>query len=238
MFYQQQTPKKKGITRSPVYAFVSTSLDGLALIRAFSAQDRFLKEFLNLQNQNTAMFFSFATASRWLGFRLDMLASVFLGFVAFLSVLLKGNLSPALVGLMLSYSLQFIGLCQWAARQSAEVENLMTSTERILHYTNLPSEAPPVIDNSRPPPDWPNRGEVIINNLSLSYPSAPNISVLKNLNLHLIGGEKVGIVGRTGAGVSAYYFFFVKRVFFFPPYLFITVTVIPLASPFFLFASL
>ena len=107
-------------------------MDGLPTVRAFSKQKFFGDLFTNIQNENSRMCFAFISLSRWLGLRLDILSSFFLGIVAFLSVLLgsldsasaaKIGLNSGLVGLLLSYALQMIGLLQWAVRQSAEVLN-------------------------------------------------------------------------------------------------------------------
>lgn len=92
---------------------------------------------------------------------------------------------------------------QWGMRQSAELENQMTSVERVLEYTNVPHE--PELESApdkKPPKDWPAKGEIKFVRLYLRYaPEDP--PVLKNLNFLIKPREKVGIVGRTGAGKSS-----------------------------------
>jgi ATP-binding cassette subfamily C (CFTR/MRP) protein 4 len=102
--------------------------------------------------------------------------------------------------LILSYLLQNVGLCQWAVRQSAEVENLMVSTERVLEYANLESEAAE-ISETRPFEAWPNAGKIEFKEMSLKYPRGE--TVLKSISFDIQPGEKIGIVGRTGAGKSS-----------------------------------
>ncbi|KAJ3106375.1 Multidrug resistance-associated protein 4, partial [Phlyctochytrium planicorne] len=200
----RQIKRYEAITRSPIYSSIPSTLEGLSTIRAFGNEKSFADEFISLQNENTRMFFCFLSAARWLGFRLDVLSASFLCLVAFLSVGIRfGNLglNPGVVGLLLSYALQLMGLLQWAVRQSAEVENLMVSVERMLEYTKLEPEAP-VHTDVKPPKPWPDSGEIKISGMSLQYPNTER-PVLKNITVHIPGGTKVGVVGRTGAGKSS-----------------------------------
>jgi ABC-type multidrug transport system fused ATPase/permease subunit len=111
------------------------------------------------------------------------------------------NLNGGIVGLVFSYLLENLGLIQWATRQSAELENIMVASERIMEYSNLQSEAPEITD-VRPPSGWPSRGEILFKDMSLKYPKQDS-QALSKINLKILPGEKVGIVGRTGAGKSS-----------------------------------
>ncbi|CAG2101653.1 unnamed protein product [Medioppia subpectinata] len=94
-------------------------------------------------------------------------------------------------------------LTQWGVRQSAEMESQMTSVERIIEYSKLPQEAALTAhDSHKPPPDWPQKGEIEFKDMSLCYEGSDK-PVLKNLNCVIKSGEKIGIVGRTGAGKSS-----------------------------------
>ncbi|ORY53612.1 P-loop containing nucleoside triphosphate hydrolase protein [Rhizoclosmatium globosum] len=204
----RQVKRHEATTRSPIYTTVPSTLEGLSTIRAFSCETRFVQEFVNIQNENTRMYFSFISSSRWLGLRLDLMSAVFLAIISFASVGLKGpagntiGLNSGTVGLLLTYSLQLVGTLQWAVRQSAEVENLMISVERVLEYSNLESEAPPKTDVV-PPENWPTSGELEITNMSMSYPTVPGKKVLSDISVKIPGGMKIGVVGRTGAGKSS-----------------------------------
>jgi ATP-binding cassette subfamily C (CFTR/MRP) protein 4 len=114
------------------------------------------------------------------------------------------NITPAKVGLMLTYVLNLVATFQWCNRQSCVLENLMTSVERILEYVNLPSEKSKQKDDKLVKVDesWPSKGEIAFDNMSFSYDT--NLpDVLKNLTFKIAPGEKIGIVGRTGAGKSS-----------------------------------
>jgi ATP-binding cassette, subfamily C (CFTR/MRP), member 4 len=123
----RQIKRQEAITRSPVYSTIPATLEGLSTIRAFQSQSRFRELFMNIQDENTRIFFCFLSSARWLGFRLDAMASSLLAIVAFLCVGIQGGslgLGPGAVGFVLSYILQLVGLLQWAVRQSSEVINL------------------------------------------------------------------------------------------------------------------
>lgn len=107
------------------------------------------------------------------------------------------------VGLVISQSLILTGMLQYGMRQTTEVANNMTSVERVLQYTKLDKEGPfESTPAQKPHRDWPMKGEVKLKNLYLQY-STSDPPVLKNLNLEIPAGFKVGIVGRTGAGKSS-----------------------------------
>lgn len=96
-----------------------------------------------------------------------------------------------------------IGMCQWGMRQTAEIENQMTSVERVMEYANLPSEPPlESTAENKPPVEWPQNGTIQFQDLSFKY-SANGEFVLRDITIDVKAGEKVGIVGRTGAGKSS-----------------------------------
>lgn len=120
-----------------------------------------------------------------------------------LTVGTRFTISPAQTGLVLSYILSVQQAFGWMVRQSAEVENNMNSVERVVHYaTAIEQEAPQEIPEKKPDPSWPAQGHVELRNVVFSYrPELP--AVLKGISMDIAGGEKIGIVGRTGAGKSS-----------------------------------
>uniref|UniRef100_A0A667ZHL7 Cystic fibrosis transmembrane conductance regulator n=1 Tax=Myripristis murdjan TaxID=586833 RepID=A0A667ZHL7_9TELE len=190
-------------TRSPVFSHLSSSLQGLWTIRAFGAEESFQKTFDAHQDLHSEAWFLFLTTSRWFAVRLDGLCAIFVTVTAFSCLLLRDRkkLDAGAVGLALSYAITLMGMFQWGVRQSAEVENMMTSVERVVEYTELESEAP-WETQKRPPPEWPNQGLVTFDRVNFSY-SADGPLVLQNLKATFRPREKVGIVGRTGAGKSS-----------------------------------
>ncbi|XP_047457991.1 ATP-binding cassette sub-family C member 4-like [Mugil cephalus] len=188
-------------TRSPVFSHLSSSLQGLSTIRAFRVQQRFQQMFDEYQDLHSEAWFLFLTTSRWFAVRLDGICSVFVTITAFGCLYLRDGLEPGAVGLALSYAITLTGMFQWGVRQSAEIENMMTSVERVVEFADLESEAPWVMDKQLPS-DWPSTGSISFDRVNFSY-SASGPLVLKNLTVVFASREKVGIVGRTGAGKSS-----------------------------------
>ena len=108
----------------------------------------------------------------------------------------------ATAGLALAYVIQTMDLTQYTVRKISNVENLMTSVERVMTYTKLDSEPGYKVERL-PPENWPREGNVTFQDVSLTYyPGGPQ--VLKKINLKIKGGEKIGVAGRTGAGKSSF----------------------------------
>jgi ATP-binding cassette, subfamily C (CFTR/MRP), member 1 len=78
----------------------------------------------------------------------------------------------------------------------------IVSVERCLEYAQLPSEAPEVFSKNRPKASWPSKGAVEFRNYSTRYRPELDL-VLKDINLSFKAHEKIGVVGRTGAGKSS-----------------------------------
>jgi len=126
--------------------------------------------------------------------------------VAIFAVIGVSGISPAQIGLVLTYTTQLTQMCGIVTRQSAELENYMNSVERVVHYSRkdlIPQEAAYESDKDhKPPPEWPTRGAIEFRNVEMSYrPGLPN--VLHGISMSIHAGEKIGVVGRTGAGKSS-----------------------------------
>ncbi|KAK3379821.1 P-loop containing nucleoside triphosphate hydrolase protein [Lasiosphaeria ovina] len=193
------------VSRSPIYAHFQESLGGVSTIRAYRQQDRFEHENEWRVDANLRAYFPSISANRWLGVRLEFIGAVVILAAAGFSVLSVTNgadLSPGMVGLAMSYALQIMGSLNWIVRQTVEVETNIVSVERILEYARLPSEAPEIIHRNRPPVSWPAYGEVEFINYCARYREGLDL-VLKNITLDIKPHEKIGVVGRTGAGKSS-----------------------------------
>jgi len=197
----REVKRIEGISRSPLFGHFSTTLLGLDTIRAFGVEEVFTDQMNSYQDAHTRAWFTFISTSAWLSYRLDILCVIFISFVALVSPALKSSLSAGVVGLTLSYAIKISGVFQQCVKQSAEVENLMTSVERILEYCSLEPEAPRETD-TKPPADWPSKGEIEFDNMSFKYhKSLPR--VLHSISCCIKPHEKIGVVGRTGAGKSS-----------------------------------
>jgi ATP-binding cassette, subfamily C (CFTR/MRP), member 4 len=201
--------------RSPMLSHANIVLLGLPTIRAFGAVERFVMAGHAAQDLHGRTSAAVLGCGRWLGFRLDVMASVFVAATAFMAVAASSQLDASLVGLCLVYALQLNGVFQWMVRQTAEVDLLMTSAERIFEYVNLKPEAEwrTAADASVRGGDcaqdagiaaagvWPRQGEIAFRKCSLRHRVGLPLA-LQSLELTIKAGERVGIVGRTGAGKS------------------------------------
>ena len=193
------------ISRSPIYANFGETLDGTAVIRAYEAQKRFIEKNNELLDVNQRAYFIISSANCWLGIRLEFAGTVIIGAAMLLSVIGKNPTNFAftsMAALAISYSLDTTQSLNWLVRMATDMETQIVAVERIEEYTNLPSEAPAHIPGSVPPANWPSRGEINMEDLTMRY--RPELEpVLKHISLHIRPGEKVGVVGRTGAGKSS-----------------------------------
>ncbi|EAW12826.1 ATP-binding cassette glutathione S-conjugate transporter YCF1 [Aspergillus clavatus NRRL 1] len=193
------------VTRSPIYAHFQESLGGISTIRAYRQQDRFTLENEWRMDANLRAYFPSISANRWLAVRLEFIGSVVILASAALSIVSVATgslLSSGMVGLAMSYALQITQSLNWIVRQTVEVETNIVSVERVLEYANLPSEAPDVIFKHRPAIGWPAQGAVTFKDYSTRYRPGLDL-VLKDINLDIKPHEKIGVVGRTGAGKSS-----------------------------------
>ncbi|XP_065369875.1 probable multidrug resistance-associated protein lethal(2)03659 [Calliphora vicina] len=194
----------EAITRSPIYSHLGASLNGLATIRAFEAEQVLIAEFDNYQDLHSSGFYMFLATSRAFGYWLDCCCVVYIAVIT-LSFFLFSPENGGDVGLAITQAMGMTGMVQWGMRQSAELENTMTSVERVVEYEAIEPEGE--LDSQpdkKPPQTWPEEGQIKFDNLCLRYnPDPKSDYVLKSLNFIIKPCEKVGIVGRTGAGKSS-----------------------------------
>ncbi|KAE8665478.1 ABC transporter C family member 4 [Hibiscus syriacus] len=190
------------ITNAPVIHHFSESISGVMTIRAFRKEDMFCQENINGVNSSLRMNFHNFSSNEWLGFRLELFGSIVLCLSTMFMIFLPSSIvRPENVGLSLSYGLSLNGVLFWAIYMSCFVENRMVSVERIKQFSRIQPEAAWHIQDRLPPPNWPAHGNVELKDLQVRYrPSTP--LVLKGITLSINGGEKIGVVGRTGSGKS------------------------------------
>ncbi|XP_067013839.2 ATP-binding cassette sub-family C member 4 isoform X2 [Anabrus simplex] len=193
----------EGVTRSPVFSHLAATLDGLATIRAARMQSLLKQEFDALQDQHTSAWSLTILTSTFLNVWIDLVCTLFMTCVIVLFVLFADEMPSGSVGLALSQILVLLGMVSMGVMFSTTVANLMVSVERLVQYSELerePGSEPGA--GQRPPGGWPALGGLEMENVDVSYTSTGPL-VLRNLNLTIKPGEKVGIVGRTGAGKTS-----------------------------------
>lgn len=189
--------------RSPSYSLTNQTFQGLTTIRSFNAEKDLENEFHGFMNANTAAWFMFISVTRAFALWSDMVCVLYIFCVTYSFLVFNANYASGDVGLAILHCLTMIGMCQWGIRQSADLENQMTSVERIREYCDIPPEELETTDeDKRQPISWPHSGRVEFKDFNLKY-SENESYVLKRLNFKIEPKEKVGIVGRTGAGKSS-----------------------------------
>ncbi|KAG8381203.1 hypothetical protein BUALT_Bualt06G0097800 [Buddleja alternifolia] len=189
-----------GTTKSFVANHLAESVAGVITIRAFKEEDRFFAKNLELIDTNGSPFFHYFSANEWLIQRLETLSATVLSFAGLCMVLLPpGTFSSGFIGMALSYGLSLNMSLVFSINNQCMLANYIISVERLDQYMHIPSEAPEVVKENRPPQNWPTEGKVEIQDLQIRYrPDAP--LVLRGISCTFEGGHRIGIVGRTGSG--------------------------------------
>ncbi|KAF6122854.1 ATP binding cassette subfamily C member 1 [Phyllostomus discolor] len=198
----RQLKRLESVSRSPVYSHFNETLLGVSVIRAFAEQERFIHQSDLKVDENQKAYYPSIVANRWLAVRLECVGNCIVLFATLFAVISRHSLSAGLVGLSVSYSLQVTAYLNWLVRMSSEMETNIVAVERLKEYSETEKEAPWRIEEMAPSSTWPEVGGVEFRDYSLRYREDLDM-VLKHINITINGGEKVGIVGRTGAGKSS-----------------------------------
>ncbi|XP_065338923.1 multidrug resistance-associated protein 1 isoform X7 [Cloeon dipterum] len=198
----RQLKRLESVSRSPIYSHFGESVTGTSTIRAYGAQERFMTESEDKVDFNQIAYYPSIIANRWLAVRLEMVGNLIIFFSALFAVLGKDTMSAGLVGLSVSYSLQITQTLNWLVRMTGDVETNIVAVERIKEYGETKQEAAWDIPETKPPKEWPQEGNVVFKDYQVRYREGLDL-VLHGISCDVKGGEKIGIVGRTGAGKSS-----------------------------------
>ncbi|KAI5288946.1 hypothetical protein KEM52_000971 [Ascosphaera acerosa] len=192
----------ESIQRSPLYQQFGETLNGVVTIRAYGDAPRFITDNHTLVDTYNRPYLYLWAANRWLAFRVDIAGALVSFFSATFVILSIGRIDAGAAGLALTYAVSFTENVLWFVRMYAELQQSMNSMERVEEYIEVEQEAPALIPDSRPPPNWPEKGEVQFIGYSTRYRPDLNL-VLKEVTFSASAGERIGVVGRTGAGKSS-----------------------------------
>ncbi|KUJ20045.1 uncharacterized protein LY89DRAFT_641526 [Mollisia scopiformis] len=192
----------ESVQRSPLFQQFGETLNGITTIRAYGEERRFIRDNMLRINTHSRPFIYLWAANRWLAFRIDVIGDLVAFFAGAFVVLSIGKIDAGAAGLSLSYAISFTENVLWLVRLYAMNEQNMNSVERIKEYLDVEQEAPAVIEDTRPAANWPSQGSVEFINYTTRY--RPDLEpVLRDVSFKISPLEKVGIVGRTGAGKSS-----------------------------------
>ncbi|XP_063443601.1 multidrug resistance-associated protein 1-like isoform X2 [Mytilus trossulus] len=188
--------------RSPIFSHFGETISGCSTIRAFQQEKRFMTESARRFDELNTRRSLARSVEKWLHIRLDWLGSIIVLCVCLLVVVNKDDISPGIVGLAITYALNVTNCIEWLVKLTTNAETNIISLERIQEYSETPTEAEWVVENKRPEHDWPNEGNVELDNYGVRYREGLEL-VLKSITCKIAPCEKIGIVGRTGAGKSS-----------------------------------
>ncbi|GFN98305.1 multidrug resistance-associated protein 1 [Plakobranchus ocellatus] len=198
----RQLKRLESVSRSPIYSHFGETVTGAVTIRAYGQEQRFIKDSQTKVDDNQICYYPSIVANRWLAIRLEVVGNLIIFFASLFAVLGREDLSPGIVGLSITYAMNVTQTLNWMVRMTCELETNIVAVERIKEYTETPTEAAWVIEHNRPSSNWPDKGEVQFKDYQLRYREGLDL-VLKGITCNIASGEKVGIVGRTGAGKSS-----------------------------------
>jgi len=195
-------------TKSPIFQGLDEAIGGVATIRAFRKQDFFCAKNAMRVKRNLKLEFTQMGCQRWLAVRLRMLGCFISSTIAVLVVLhdylgpLGRSVSGAAAGIALRYAGSLTGSMMGILNTLTTVEVGLVAVERLTTFKELPAEAELTEAEDKPRAEWPTKGEIVFENVTMRY--RPELDpVLRGMTFTLSGGSSLGIVGRTGAGKSS-----------------------------------
>ena len=191
----------EGNTRSPILSVFSETIPGIPIIRAFNYEQNFVKKFYSKLNDHLYVRICQSGGIGWLSLRLDLISFMLLVFILLFSLFFKNYVSTQTMGLLLSYSIKLINVLYLIMNRVTILEQLLTSVERCTEFTKIVQELPASTQLDKEIQTFPQQGKVEFINYSAKYRPETEL-VLKNVNVCILPGEKIGVVGRTGSGKS------------------------------------
>ncbi|CAI6363371.1 unnamed protein product [Macrosiphum euphorbiae] len=192
------------VARSPLYNHINESFQGLSTIRAFRAVSRFERENQDKLENCLKAEFSSHLASLWFNFRLRIIGITILFFISLISVFIHqwNPTNTGYLGLSLTYALTLTNMLGRLVTSIATTECDMISLERVLDYSKNTENETEVEDTISPPFAWPTNGIIHFSNVFLKYKHDGPMS-LNGVSFETTSSEKIGVIGRTGAGKSS-----------------------------------
>ncbi|KAG0245754.1 hypothetical protein BGX31_006228 [Mortierella sp. GBA43] len=183
------------VSRSPIFSMFGETLVGVATIRAFSEQGRFMNELLVKVDYSSRPFYNLWIANRWLSVRSDIIGAVVALSSGIFILMNPLEIDAGTAGMALTYALEFVTLINLLVREYTEIEMELNAIERVTEYTVMTQEPPAIIEGRRPPAAWPTEGSIEVKDLELKY--APELeTVLRGVSFTVGPCQKVGVVGR------------------------------------------
>lgn len=194
----QQLQQLNSTQLSPLYSQLHSTLtsNGLLVIRTFGRSAEYVRHMDTLIDDSSRAAWYNCLCSRWMELRIGFLGIMFEAMIALGAA--SGHINAGSAGLVLIVARQFSGSMGLLIKKAVVIQNDVNAANRIAEYNDLPSDFK---GGNDAPDNWPQAGEVIVEKFSTGYPNLP--TVLTNIDFVAESHQRVGIVGRTGAGKSS-----------------------------------
>ncbi|XP_045532531.1 ABC transporter C family member 13 [Pieris brassicae] len=200
----RQLKRLQSVALSPVYVHFNDTLEGLTSIRGLGATEAWCIRGEELVERWQRAALCGSAAAQWLGLRLQAAAAAALAAAALIAVLQRAThaADPGLVGLAISYALSMTSMLSSVLSSFTETEREMIAVERVGEYIRQVEMEK--IDGDPPPYGWPSHGVISFEDVSLNYSErSTQNGALCGVSFSSHPGERLGVVGRTGAGKSS-----------------------------------
>ncbi|GAB6033760.1 hypothetical protein CHUAL_013884 [Chamberlinius hualienensis] len=188
--------------RSPLYTYMNCTVKGLSVIHSHNNEELVKKEFQTRQDNHSSAVFLILGMSNWIGLVSQILGTIVPSSIVIISLIWPQFTDSSKVGIGVASAFLATLKLAFVVKVFSDANQQILSVKRIKEYIELPSEAGYDIDEKYTPSGWPSCGLIVFENLSLGYGTTKKYA-LKNLSFQIKPGEKIGIVGRTGAGKSS-----------------------------------
>ncbi|KAA3680058.1 uncharacterized protein DEA37_0013452 [Paragonimus westermani] len=199
----RQLKRIDSVRRSPIFSHFQESLVGATCIRAYGKVQDFINKSDQLMDENQTAHYPNLICLRWLGVVVEILGHMATLFVSLFAISMRTTIGVGFAGLAITFTLKIANSLTFLTRSASDMESSLVCVERIREYSEVPPEAPWRANNGqRMQNEWPSTGEIVFDEYSTRYRPGLELALI-SVTAYIKGGERIGIVGRTGAGKSS-----------------------------------
>ncbi|KAJ2819854.1 hypothetical protein GGI24_004662, partial [Coemansia furcata] len=198
---QRECKRLEATSFAPMLSLYSEMIPGCDTIRAFDMHQAYMEEMRGRFMAYLSADIIMRSTRRWLGMRIGLTSSMVSFSTAMFILLGIDSLNSGLAGFVLIYAVNFWTAAISVVRRYSDLELSLNCVERAHQYMVIDQEAASTtLPENMPVPDWPSTGALVVRDLVVGYTSST--PVLHGISFTVRHGEKIGVVGRTGAGKS------------------------------------
>ncbi|KAF8566043.1 hypothetical protein P879_03282 [Paragonimus westermani] len=199
----RQLKRIDSVRKSPIFSHFQESLVGATCIRAYGKVQDFINKSDQLMDENQTAYYPNLICLRWLGVVVEILGHMATLFVSLFAISMRTTIGVGFAGLAITFTLKIANSLTFLTRSASDMESSLVCVERIREYSEVPPEAPWRANSGQKIQNgWPSTGEIVFDEYSTRYRPGLELALI-SVTAHIKGGERIGIVGRTGAGKSS-----------------------------------